>query len=31
MTSHNPEIAQALDDLADLLELDEANRFRVRA
>jgi DNA polymerase (family 10) len=28
---HNPDIAQALDDLADLLELEEANPFRVRA
>lgn len=31
MSTHNPEIAQALNDLADLLELEEANRFRVRA
>jgi DNA polymerase (family X) len=31
MATHNAEIAQALDDLADLLELDEANPFRVRA
>lgn len=31
MPIHNPEIAQALDDLADLLELQEANPFRVRA
>ena len=29
--SHNPEIAQSLDDIADLLELEEANPFRVRA
>jgi DNA polymerase (family 10) len=29
--AHNPEIAQSLDDIADLLELDEANPFRVRA
>jgi len=28
---HNPDIAQALDDIADLLELDEADPFRVRA
>jgi DNA polymerase (family 10) len=28
---HNPEIAQSLDDIADLLELEEANPFRVRA
>ena len=31
MPVHNPDIAQALDDLADLLELEEANPFRVRA
>lgn len=31
MAAHNPDIAQALDDLADLLELDDANPFRVRA
>jgi DNA polymerase (family X) len=31
MPAHNPEIAQALDDVADLLELDEANPFRIRA
>jgi DNA polymerase (family X) len=31
MPAHNPDIAQALDDLADLLELEEANPFRVRA
>lgn len=31
MLGHNPDIAQALDDLADLLELDAANPFRVRA
>ncbi|HUZ75394.1 MAG TPA: DNA polymerase/3'-5' exonuclease PolX [Stellaceae bacterium] len=29
--THNPEIAQSLDDIADLLELEEANPFRVRA
>ena len=29
--AHNPQIAQSLDDVADLLELDEANPFRVRA
>src|SRR5579883_1953416 len=29
--AHNPEIAQSLDDIADLLELEEANPFRVRA
>ena len=29
--AHNPEIAQSLDDIADLLELDDANPFRVRA
>ena len=29
--AHNPEIAQSLDDVADLLELEEANPFRVRA
>jgi len=28
---HNPEVAQSLDDVADLLELDSANPFRVRA
>ncbi len=31
MRAHNPEIAQSLDDLADLLEIEEANPFRVRA
>jgi len=31
MVVHNPDIAQALDDLADLLELENANPFRVRA
>ena len=30
-TRHNPEIAQSLDDIADLLELDDANPFRIRA
>ena len=29
--AHNPEIAQSLEDIADLLELDSANPFRVRA
>jgi hypothetical protein len=29
--AHNPEIAQGLDDIADLLELEDANPFRVRA
>ena len=29
--AHNPEIAQSLDDIADLLELEAANPFRVRA
>jgi len=29
--AHNPEVAQSLDDIADLLELEEANPFRVRA
>lgn len=29
--AHNPEIAQSLDDVADLLELEDANPFRVRA
>ena len=29
--AHNPEIAQSLDDIADLLELEDANPFRVRA
>ena len=28
---HNDEIAQIFDQLADLLEIDEANPFRVRA
>jgi DNA polymerase (family X) len=28
---HNPEIARALDDLADFLEIEGANAFRVRA
>src|SRR6185312_4096871 len=31
MPIHNPDIAQALDDLADFLELENANPFRVRA
>lgn len=31
MPMHNPDIAQALDDIADLLELEGANRFRIRA
>ena len=31
MPAHNPDIAQALDDIADFLEIDEANPFRVRA
>ena len=31
MPVHNPEIAQALEELADLLELQQANPFRVRA
>ena len=31
MRAHNPDIAQSFDDLADLLELHEANPFRVRA
>jgi DNA polymerase (family 10) len=31
MPVHNPEIAAALEELADLLELQEANPFRVRA
>ena len=31
MPTHNPDIAQALDDVADLLELQNANPFRVRA
>lgn len=31
MAIHNAEIAQALEEVADLLELDEANPFRVRA
>jgi len=29
--AHNPDIAQGLDDIADLLELQDANPFRVRA
>ncbi len=29
--AHNPDIAQGLDDVADLLELENANPFRVRA
>jgi len=31
MPVHNPDIAQALDDVANLLELEEANPLRVRA
>jgi DNA polymerase (family X) len=31
MRAHNPDIAQALDEIADLLELKEENPFRVRA
>ena len=31
MPAHNTEIADALDQIADLLELEEANPFRVRA
>lgn len=31
MPGHNPDIAQKLDDVADLLELDNGNPFRVRA
>lgn len=31
MPAHNPEIAKGLDDIADLLELQDANPFRVRA
>ncbi|MDE2230269.1 MAG: DNA polymerase/3'-5' exonuclease PolX [Alphaproteobacteria bacterium] len=31
MLAHNPDIAQRLDDIADLLELEDANPFRVRA
>lgn len=31
MAIHNPDVAQAFDDLADLLELENANAFRVRA
>ncbi|MFZ2469919.1 MAG: DNA polymerase/3'-5' exonuclease PolX [Parvibaculum sedimenti] len=31
MPTHNPDIAQALDDVADFLELQNANPFRVRA
>src|SRR5579864_6997075 len=29
--AHNPEIAQSLNAIADLLELEEANPFRIRA
>jgi DNA polymerase (family X) len=31
MLAHNTEIAQCLDEIADLLELDDANPFRIRA
>lgn len=31
MTAHNTEIADALDQVADLLELEQANPFRIRA
>lgn len=31
MPTHNPDIAHGLDDIADLLELQDANPFRVRA
>jgi len=31
MPAHNPDIAQGFDDIADLLELQDANPFRVRA
>lgn len=31
MPAHNSEIADALDEVADLLELEQANPFRVRA
>lgn len=31
MAVHNPEIAQALNEIADLLELEGANQFRIRA
>lgn len=31
MPAHNPDIAQGFDEIADLLELEDANPFRVRA
>jgi len=31
MPVHNEEVAAIFDELADLLEIDEANPFRVRA
>ncbi|TQE98925.1 MAG: hypothetical protein FKY71_11295, partial [Spiribacter salinus] len=31
MPVHNSEIATIFDNVADLLEIEEANRFRVRA
>jgi len=31
VSAHSPDIAKGLDDIADLLELDDADPFRVRA